>query len=90
MHAVEVVHEQDLGITLSAIAWLGPLAGFSNLHNDDVPMRDNSALVDVGDNRIQGYNKVHSRNDMALKLIEPRIHLAIVQLLRALADGFEQ
>lgn len=36
MDAVEIVHEQDLRVALSAIAGLGSLAWLANLHHNDV------------------------------------------------------
>jgi hypothetical protein len=37
VHTVEVVHNQDLTVTLATITWLGALRGLANLDDDHVP-----------------------------------------------------
>ena len=39
VHAVEVLHEEDLTVTLATVTRLRPLSRLADLHDDDVPAR---------------------------------------------------
>lgn len=47
VHAVEVVEEQDLGVTFATVTRLLTLAGLANLHDDHVSTRRVNSVVSL-------------------------------------------
>jgi len=82
---VQIMQQKNLTITLATIARFGTLSGLANLHDNHISegAMDNKLAVDA-------INwKMHLRNNVTLKLIEPRINLAIIQSLRPFAYRLE-
>ena len=82
MDAVQVVHQQDLTVTFSTIARLGPFRRLPNLDYDH---------ISIGLISLEYYEtrKANSRNNVSLKLVKTRVYLSIIDRTRTFSDGFE-
>ena len=83
VNAVQVVHQQNLTVTFSAITRLGPFCRLSDLDYDHIPIGAVS-LKRMRDLR------VHSRDDVSLELVETGIHLSVIDCTGTFPDGLEK
>ena len=83
VHSVEVMHQQNLTVPFTAIARLGALRGFANLDDDHVTRKHNVNPC------MRRQQKGYLRNDVSLVLVQPRVHLAIINLFRTFANRSE-
>ena len=82
MHAVEVVHEQNLTVSFAAIARLGPLRGLAHFDDNHIT----ATHIDVNTHTYAPTKMQYLRNDVPLELVQPRVDLAIIDLFRTLAN----
>ena len=84
MHSAQIVQQQNLTVSLSTAARLSALGGLATL----------TTTMYLYDHNHKKSNKrrpgLDSRNDVPLKLIQPRVNLSIIQRLRSLPNRLEQ
>jgi hypothetical protein len=78
--SVEVVQEQNLGISLSSVPGFASFGRFTDFDNDHVPDDDREFI------RMSSY----SRYNMSLELVKSGVDFSVVELPRAFTDRLEQ
>lgn len=82
VYTVEVLHEQNLTVTLPSVTRLRALRRFADLAHDHIPLEAPSGAGKVRD-------EPHLRDDVTFELVQARVNLPVVELLRPLPDGLE-
>ena len=83
MHSVQIVQQQNLTTSLSAVARLSALSGPATLITT-------MYLFDHNHRSNKRRPRLDSRNDVPLKLIQLREYLSVIQGLRAFTNRLEQ
>ena len=82
MYTIQVMHNKNLRISLSAITRFGALGRFANFYYNKVPTQKVSILTAL--------KRMHnSRYDVTFKLVQARIDFTIVELRRTLTNRLE-
>jgi hypothetical protein len=86
--SVEVVQEQNLGISLSSVPGFASFGRFTDFDNDHVPDDDREFI------RMSSVDKKfstrYSRYNMSLELVKSGVDFSVVELPRAFTDRLEQ
>ena len=84
VHSVQIVQQQDLTVSLSTVARFSALDGLATLTTTMYLFDDNHKKSNKRRLRLD------SRNDVPLKLMQPRVNLSIFQRLRSFPNRLEQ
>ena len=84
MDSTQIVQQQNLTVSLSTVARLSALRGLATLTTTMYLYNHNHKKLNK---RRQGLD---SRNEVPLKLIQPRVNLSIIQRLRSFPNRLEQ
>jgi hypothetical protein len=89
VHTVQVMEQQDLGVTLPTITGLLGLSGLAGFDDNNIPINQSSTCVSIMILRERQKLDSDLRHDVSLEFVQSRIDLSIVQLLGALTHTLE-